>query len=401
MSIFRNLRSMDKSEKSELFRDKNIYIIFSITMLAIMGVASLTPAFPEIIREFDISAEEIGLLITVFTLPGVILSPLMGALADRLGRKAILIPSIFVFGISGFLCGFMTEYSHILILRFIQGTGAVALGMINITLVGDIYTGNKRATAMGYNASVLNVGTAAYPAIGGALAVIAWNYPFYLPLLAIPIGLFVIFRLNNPEPYKKQSFIEYLRNTWVSINKRDVWALFVINILVFIILYGSLLTFFPLFLEENFQANALQIGMIMSVMSVITAFISAQLGKLSRRFSSRTLLIYSALSYLLSMLIIPASNSWIMILVAITFFAIGHGLLLPNIFNLLVGYATINERAGFMSINSMVLRIGQTVGPLFVALVYNLRGINATFIAGAVVAGLMILIILTMISKNK
>jgi MFS family permease len=392
---------MNSRNESNLLKDKNMYIIFSVTLLAIMGVASLTPAFPEIIRQFDISAEEIGLLITVFTLPGVILSPLMGALADRLGRKAILVPSIFVFGISGFLCGFMTEYSHILILRFVQGTGAVALGMINITLVGDIYTGNKRATAMGYNASILNVGTAAYPAIGGALAVIAWNYPFYLPLLAIPVGLFVIFRLNNPEPYKKQSFIEYLKNTWVSINKRDVWALFVINILVFIILYGSLLTFFPLFLEENFNANAFQIGMAMSVMSVITAFISAQLGKLSRRFSSRTLLIYSALSYLLSMLIIPLSNSWTMILIAIIFFAIGHGLLLPNIFNLLVGYATINERAGFMSINSMVLRIGQTIGPLFVALVFSLGGMNATFFAGAGVAGLMILIILTMISKNK
>jgi hypothetical protein len=49
----------------------------------------------------------------------------------------------------------------------------------------------------------------------------------------------------------------------------------------------------------------------------------------------------------------------------------------------------------------MVLRIGQTVGPLFVALVYSLGGLNATFIAGAGVAGLMILIILTMISKNK
>ena len=228
---------MKTRNEPHLLKDKNMYIIFSVTLLAIMGVASLTPAFPEIIRQFDISAEEIGLLITVFTLPGVILSPLMGALADRLGRKAILVPSIFVFGISGFLCGFMTEYSHILILRFVQGTGAVALGMINITLVGDIYTGNKRATAMGYNASILNVGTAAYPAIGGALAVIAWNYPFYLPLLAIPVGLFVIFRLNNPEPYKKQSFIEYLRNNWVSINKRDVWALFVINILVFNILY--------------------------------------------------------------------------------------------------------------------------------------------------------------------
>ena len=70
-----------------------MYIIFSITLLAIMGVASLTPAFPEIIRQFDISVKEIGLLITIFTLPGILLAPLMGILADRLGRKMILIPS--------------------------------------------------------------------------------------------------------------------------------------------------------------------------------------------------------------------------------------------------------------------------------------------------------------------
>jgi len=392
---------MNENNIKPLYRDKNIYIIFSVTLMAIMGVASLTPAFPEIIRQFDISAQEIGLMITVFTLPGVILSPLMGILADRFGRKAILIPSIFLFGISGFLCAFMDNYQYMLILRFIQGIGAAALGMINITLVGDIYSGVKRATVMGYNASILNVGTAVYPVIGGALAVIAWYYPFYLPLLAIPVGLFIIFGLKNPEPSKKQTFLQYIKNTWGSINKKDVWGLFIINILVFIILYGSLLTFFPLFLEENFQANAFQIGLVMSIMSIITAVISAQLGKLSRRFSPKTLLIYSSLFYLLSMITIPYSHSWILIIVAITLFALGHGLLLPNIFNLLVGFASINERAGFMSINSMVLRIGQTVGPIFVALVYNVGGLDSTFFAGAGVAGLMILITITMISKNQ
>jgi len=392
---------MNENNQKPLYRDKNLYIIFSVTLMAIMGVASLTPAFPEIIRQFNISAQEIGLMITVFTLPGVILSPLMGILADRFGRKAILIPSIFLFGISGFLCAFMDNYQYMLILRFIQGIGAAALGMINITLVGDIYTGVKRATVMGYNASVLNVGTAVYPAIGGALAVIAWYYPFYLPLLAIPVGLFIIFGLKNPEPSKKQTFLQYIKNTWRSINKKDVWGLFIINILVFIILYGSLLTFFPLFLEENFQANAFQIGLVMSIMSIITAIISAQLGKLSRKFSPKTLLIYSSLFYLLSMILIPYSHSWTLIIAAITLFALGHGLLLPNIFNLLVGFASINERAGFMSINSMVLRIGQTVGPIFVALVYNVGGLDSTFLAGACVAGLMILITITMISKNQ
>jgi len=388
-------------QKEYLYRDKNIYIIFSITLLAIMGVASLTPAFPEIIRQFDISVEEIGLLITIFTLPGILLAPVMGILADRLGRKAILLPSIFLFGLGGFFCAYTTDYQHLLFLRFIQGTGAAALGMINITLVGDIYSGKQRATVMGYNASILSIGTAVYPAIGGALAVMAWYYPFYLPLLALPVGLFVIFGLKNPEPFKKQTFSAYLKNTWITINKRDVWALFILSILVFIILYGSLLTFFPLLLEEKFQANAFNIGMVMSIMSITTAMVSSQLGKLSQKFDAKTMLIYSASFYFIAMIIITYANNWTLILLAIIIFGLGHGLFIPNIFNLLVGYASINERAGFMSINSMVLRIGQTAGPVVVAIFYNLGGLRSAFLTGAGVAGIMILITATMISKNQ
>ncbi|MDZ7694588.1 MAG: hypothetical protein U5K69_26295 [Balneolaceae bacterium] len=44
------------------------------------------------------------------------------------------------------------------------------------------------------------MGTASYPAIGGALATLGWFFPFYLSLLAIPAGLFVLFGLENPEP---------------------------------------------------------------------------------------------------------------------------------------------------------------------------------------------------------
>ena len=357
-----------------------------------MGVASLAPAFPKIIEAFDISVHEIGLLITVFTLPGIFLAPIMGMLADRFGRKTILVPSILLFGFGGFLCAFTTQYEHLLILRFVQGTGAAALGMINVTLVGDIYAGNQRATVMGYNASVLSVGTAAYPSIGGALAVTAWYYPFYLPILAIPVGLFVIFGLKNPEPTVKQPLAAYLKKTWSAINKKNVWALFMLSILVFMILYGSYLTFLPLLLEDKFNANAFNIGLIMSVMSVTTALISSQLGRLNRMFNARNLLIYSSLFYMMSMIIMVYAGSWSVIILAIIIFGLGHGLFIPNIQNLLVGYASINERAGFMSINSMVLRIGQTIGPVFVALFYNLGGIRSAFYTGMGVAMIMFMI---------
>jgi MFS transporter, ACDE family, multidrug resistance protein len=55
----------------------------------------------------------------------------------------------------------------------------------------------------------LSVGTASYPAIGGALALLGWHYPFALPLLAVPLALLVLFSLLNSEPHNEQDLKEY------------------------------------------------------------------------------------------------------------------------------------------------------------------------------------------------
>ena len=80
------------------------------------------------------------------------------------------------------------------------------MGAMNVTLIGDLlYSERELTAALGYNSSVLNVGTASYPAIGGALATFRWFYPFALPLVAIPIGFLVLFSLNNPEPHNERT----------------------------------------------------------------------------------------------------------------------------------------------------------------------------------------------------
>ncbi len=67
--------------------DKRLHVIFLITLMGVMGVAVLAPAFPEIAENLGISKSDVALLITVFTLPGIILAPIIGVLADRFGRK--------------------------------------------------------------------------------------------------------------------------------------------------------------------------------------------------------------------------------------------------------------------------------------------------------------------------
>jgi len=376
-------------------------IIFGITLIAVMGIASITPAFPGIIRYFGISTQQVGWLIAAFTLPGIFLTPVSGILADRLGRKHVLVPSLFIFGIAGFLCSFMRDFHSLLILLFVEGIGAAGLSSINITLIGDLYSGEKRTALMGYNASILSIGTAAYPALGGFIAVYGWQYIFYLPLLAIPLGIFVLFGLNNPEPKEHQLIGDYFRRIWKSINQRNVWGLFLVNMLVFVLLYGTYLTYFPILIFERLQASSVHIGLIMSAMSLVTAITSSQLGRINKRFQSKTVLLLGAGLYFMSMLSLLTSHNWIQVFASVVVFGLGHGLLIPSVQNLLVGFASIKERGAFMSVNSMVLRIGQTIGPLLIGVFYTFGSLQASFIAGAVVALVMFGVIAGMVKDSK
>lgn len=365
-----------------------------------MGVASITPAFPDIIRYFNISPQQVGGLIVAFTLPGVFLTPFTGMLADRYGRKVVLVPSLFLFGIAGFACMFAPGFYWLLALRFLQGVGASSLSSMNITLVGDLFEGKQRTAVMGYNASVLSIATASYPAIGGVIAIFGWNYIFILPLLAIPLGLYIIKGLNNPEPKNKANLRSYFGKVWKTINQKTVWGLLILNFLIFLILYGSYLTYFPLMLEKRLGAESYQIGLMMSLMSVTTAGISSQLTRINQLLNLKKQLIIGSSAYLLATLLMTMAGNYSLVAVAVVVFGVGHGVIIPSIQNMMVGFAAINERAAFMSLNSMVLRAGQTFGPLMVGMFYALSGLNAAFLSGAIMAGIMLLVIFFMIGSQ-
>ena len=386
--------------ESSVFGHRNIYTIFGVTLIAMMGVASITPAFPAIIKHYQISPQEVGGLIVVFTLPGIFLTPFTGILADRYGRKVVLVPSLFLFGIAGSACMFAPGFYTLLILRFFQGVGASSLSSMNITLVGDLFSGKQRTAVMGYNASVLSIATASYPALGGIIAIGGWQYIFALPMLAIPLGIWVLKGLHTPRPQNSTNLRTYFSRVWKIINQQTVWGLLIVNFIVFLILYGTYLTYFPLMMEKRFGADSYHIGLMMSLMSVTTAAISSQLARINRHLALKWQLVFGSITYLLASLLVMKANSYGLLALAVVVFGLGHGVIIPSIQNMMVGFAALNERAAFMSLNSMVFRAGQTFGPLMIGLFYTIAGLNAAFFAGAVLAFFMLLVIVSMVKTS-
>lgn len=366
-----------------------------------MGVASIAPALPQIARSLDISTNQIGLLITFYAVPGIFLTPIMGFMADRIGRKVILIPSLFVFGIFGTACAFATSFEWLLFFRVLQGFGSASLGLMNITLIGDLFKGNRRATAMGYNGSVLSMGTASYPAIGGALATFGWFYPFYLSLLAIPVGIYAIFTLKTLPVENGMPLREYFHSLKKAIKSKKVIALYAGIFLTFIMLYGTYLTFFPVLLDENFGKSSFLIGLILSGSSLVTAATSSQLGNLTRRFSEQGLILCASVIYLFIFLMIPnISNIWFLI-IPVALFGLAQGINIPSVLNLLTGHAPPDYRAAFLSVNWMVVRSAQSLGPYLLGLVYVYVNLSGTFYFSVGMAFLFILVNMFMLYPTR
>ncbi|MFO8086575.1 MAG: MFS transporter [Bacteroidales bacterium] len=382
------------AEKKLYRNDINLRIIFSITLMAVMGVSTITPVLPDIRADLSLTNQQTGLLIVFFSMPGIILTPVLGIIADRVGRKHVLVPSLILFALAGAAIFFLRDFHWILFFRVLQGAGAASLGSLNSTLVGDIYAKEERSKVMGYVAGVLSVGTAVYPAFGGALAILGWHFPFLFPLLALPVAWAVMFKLKNPEPKREGKFLVYLKESIKHINSHSVIVLFVASFVLFVILFGAYLTYLPLLMKDRFDSSSLEIGLVLTSMSFVTALTSAFLGKINQYFSERQLILFGFASYVIAFALIPLISVQLMLIIPILIFGFGHGLTFPSIQSHLTKLAPLKFRGMFMSFNGMVLRIGQTFGPLIIGGFYLIGSHMAAFLGAAALALVMFVVLL-------
>src|SRR5439155_14166545 len=81
-------------------------LIVSITVTGIMANTLITPAVPDIRDAFGVGTAAAGLLLAAATAPGIALAPVLGLLADRYGRREVVVPCLALFGVAGGLSAF-------------------------------------------------------------------------------------------------------------------------------------------------------------------------------------------------------------------------------------------------------------------------------------------------------
>ncbi|EMA48129.1 major facilitator superfamily protein [Halococcus morrhuae DSM 1307] len=341
----------------------NLHVVLASSMVGIMGVSLLTPVLPQLKGVFGVGDAAVGLVVPAFTIPGVVLTPFIGLLADRIGRRWTLVPLLVLFGVAGAGIAFASTFRQVLLLRVLQGVGGSALIMLAITLIGDYYDDPRRSAVIGINGGAIGSSGAIFPFVGGTLAAVRWQVPFLFFGVAILVGLYALSVLDEPTIGEQQSVREYFRRIrGVVAYPRAVAAN--LTVLVHFFMFYGMLTAIPLVLGDSYGLSSSRIGIVLATLSVASAACNTQYGRISTRVGPVVLIAVGFLLYGGSLLGLATQPSLALVVVCLLAFGTGVGLITPSLDSTIVGLVPEELRAGLMSVRTSMLRLGQTIGPV-------------------------------------
>jgi len=371
-----------------VLKDNNLKLIIAVLVLGVVGGSLVGPILPAMLSPLGTTEENVGLVLSVYTFFALVFTPLLGPLADRFGRKRVIVPCTILFGFSGLMIAFSKVFWLVLLLRALQGIGVGGMMNTGVTLIGDMFSGERRAQAMGYRISFQTITNAFLPFISGGLATLAWFYPFYIYFLAIPLGFLVGFKLSfNPSSPEEEKLPRrtYISQLWkVVMHHKSFWVFFS-NFMAFVLLF-SLVVYLPILIVKQMGLSTFHAGLAISFGAGTAAIVSTQSGRIMRNLSEYLTITLGFVFCSLALSLIPFAANYPVILSIMIIWGSGFGLLMPTLNTCVTGLASSHLRAGVVSIFTTVLYLGQTVSPPFFGYILSRSDLETVFRVSGLIA---------------
>ncbi len=181
--------------------------VLSLSLFVVtMDMMILLMALPKLIIDLSPTTAQQLWIVDVYSLILAGLLIPMSALADRWGRKKLLLTGFFIFSVASVLVLFVTTANHVIALRALLGLAGAMIMPTTLSMIRTIFSNPKeRATALAIWASIASLGAIAGPVVGGLLlehfswhSVFIINAPF--ALFAVIAGLFLLPEARSTQP---------------------------------------------------------------------------------------------------------------------------------------------------------------------------------------------------------
>ena len=361
------------AERGGRGRIREFAAIASVPMVLVLGNSMLVPILPDMERELDISQFQSSLVITLFSVAAGLFIPVLGYLSDRFSRKAIIIPSLVVYGSAGILAGFgaiWKSYWIVITARALQGLAAAGTAPIAMALVGDMYKGGTESKALGLTEASNGTGKVLSPIIGALLALIVWYAAFFaFPLFCAVSLVAMLWWIREPKKEKNPPPLRsYAGSIAAIMKKRGRWLVtsFFAGSLGLFILFGVLFYLSNILEDPPYNIDGVVKGLVLAVPllgMVVTSYVTGSVIKKNGVLIRRLINIGLAMMTVSLAAAIFFFKQIYVLVGLLTLSSIGTGLLLPCLNTMITGAVSKGERGMITSLYSSLRFLGVAAGP--------------------------------------
>lgn len=348
--------------------------------LLVMGNAAIGPALAKINTVFN---DPFGVsLLMAFPAIGVVLSsPFVDKLMKKMGDKNTLLIGLFIYGAAGSSGLWLDSIPALLFFRLLFGLSiAICMTVIN-EIIGRTFQGQSRTKFISLQSVAVNLGGIVFVSLSGMLAEYSWRFPFGLYLLAFVIFMMSIQVVTIPALVDN----EIPKRLTLS-DIKGVLPAYILGFMGMLFYYIVLMNL-PFILDKSLALSTSMIGMVMALMSFISATIAYLFRHLLSRFGERWLLVLCFCCYAIAFVALSQTQFEWRAYVAIVFGGISFGLLLPTLSHLVILLSNTVLRVRLMSGFVMFYFLGQALSGIFLQLNYFLP-LGLLFLILAIIAAI-------------
>jgi len=334
--------------------------------LPVLGAVLLAPVLPRMQAHFAEVSGSAVLVPIVLTLPALmiaVLAPFAGMIADRLGRKPLLLASMALYVLCGVLPLWLESLPAIVASR--AGIGLAEAGIMTCctTLMGDYYSGARRERLFALQMVATSLSAAVFIALGGFLGQNDWRTPFALYAVGLIFLPLMAWQLWEPQPR-----VPMAATLAQPVKRAFPWRALT-PMYALALLAGLSLFIVPV--QAGYLLNLLhvdapqQIGMTMGAnqLGVLVGALSFRL--LSGLRSQHLLLIAFGLAGV-GGLLMAGANSHVQVVVAVLVNGLGIGLMLPTLITWIMAQVGFEQRGRAAGWFTAAIFAGEFVSPLVV-----------------------------------
>ncbi|MGO1118999.1 MFS transporter [Rhodovibrionaceae bacterium A322] len=386
------------SPQGPLWREKQALALLLAASLTVMANATISPALPRLEALFaqDPNAELLTrLLVPAPSLTVIFCAPLSGWLADRYGRRWLLLTGVVLFVLTGSAGAYLPDLTSIFASRLALGVAVAMIMTAQTALIGDYYVGARRSAITGLQTSARNFGGFAFITLAGWLALYSPRLPFAIYALA---GLMLPFLwvaitepLRTPTKTNKAATPSSER---VSAN----WPWLVAALAALQMLTN--LTFFlmptqvPFFLDSLGYDSAPMTGLVLGVLTLTGGMTALLFSRIKGVLGAAGLF---ALGYGLmagGFALLPLGGQLWALLLAAGAIGAGFALVMPNFVSLVLHLAPASHRGLAGGVLTTAVFLGQFCSPFISIPAIAAWGFDGTYHSTAALLTLLALIAL-------